>query len=394
MKDGISIVIPTWNGGEIFRKNLYAVKNQKFNKKVELIIIDSGSSDGTPEAAEEAGAIVIRIDQKDFHHSRTRNLAVSHAQYDEVVLLVQDAIPYSNHWLDDLTNAITDTNVVAAYGKQIPHDDADVYARFEVDYHGEYLGDERRIQSLNSPNQFMAMSYEEALRCVRFDNVCAIYKKDMLSRFPFPDIAFGEDMAWAKEVILKGHKVVFDPSIQVKHSHNRPPDYRFRRAIVDALACSEILGKTKNNLSFLKEADLFTISRSIDQCKNKISAELMDSHTTRDLTKNYRIKYISRKFPITKKLIRFFLMQLGKNGKTESWIKGFSQLAEGHMRFVISELQRRYPESKATELAAGLEQTSASIEGGLFGEVMASYKLKGHVPRDIEDIITPYLRGV
>jgi rhamnosyltransferase len=42
-----SIIIPTKNGGAIFKKVLNEVLNQKYNKKFEVIIVDSGSFDGT-----------------------------------------------------------------------------------------------------------------------------------------------------------------------------------------------------------------------------------------------------------------------------------------------------------------------------------------------------------
>ena len=73
MKKGISIVIPTYNGGRIFAECLQKIKRQKYAGEIQLIVIDSGSNDGTPDLAENVGAIVKRIDHKEFNHAKTRN---------------------------------------------------------------------------------------------------------------------------------------------------------------------------------------------------------------------------------------------------------------------------------------------------------------------------------
>ena len=56
-----------------------------------------------------------------------------------------------------------------------------------------------------------------------------------LLKVPFPEVDFAEDMAWAQKNLLMGHKILYNPRIQVKHSHNRPPQYAFRRQIINSL---------------------------------------------------------------------------------------------------------------------------------------------------------------
>ena len=86
MGQGISIIIPTHNGGQVFSKCLEMIGQQDYSGQIQLIIVDSGSTDGTVELAERAGAFVKRIHRKKFHHARTRNEGKSRliALYNEV----------------------------------------------------------------------------------------------------------------------------------------------------------------------------------------------------------------------------------------------------------------------------------------------------------------------
>ena len=137
MNDGISIVIPTYNGGKIFAKCLEMINRQKYPGDIQLIVIDSGSMDETPGLAKKAGAFVKHVDNSSFHHARTRNEALDLVDFDHVVYMVQDAVPCSETWLSELQQALVEgkfynfsveTDVVAVYIRQIPHNDADLFA--------------------------------------------------------------------------------------------------------------------------------------------------------------------------------------------------------------------------------------------------------------------------
>ena len=106
MEEGISIIIPTYNGGKTFTRCLERIGQQRYEGPVQLIVIDSGSNDGTPELAQKAGALVKRIHKRQFHHAKTRNDALPLARFDQIVYTVQDAIPCADIWLAHLEKAI------------------------------------------------------------------------------------------------------------------------------------------------------------------------------------------------------------------------------------------------------------------------------------------------
>ncbi|WP_165972162.1 glycosyltransferase family 2 protein [Paenibacillus piri] len=394
MNDGISIIIPTFNGGEIFKQCLNSLVTQEYSGEIQIIVIDSGSKDETVHNAIAVGAEVTIIDSKDFHHSRTRNQAVKLAKHAKVILMVQDAIPIGNKWIQHLTDSFNEYDIVAAYGKQVPHMDADLFARFEVDYHSQYLGDKPVIQSIESMEILDSLSFDDALRRIRFDNVCAIYSRDHLLKYPFPDVPFGEDMAWAMEVMKNGHKVLYNPEVKVHHSHNRSSEYRFKRAIIDTIVCAEILGRTKQDLSFLDYNDVMVISKETTDLINEMYNEVTSSKMDNTLRQN--TSYLRSVFKNS--LIKKFVWIAFKNLKRGSFDKvlklGIKKTFENHMRYVLSYIKENYPNCKNEELLSVIDQIAASMQGGLFGEVYVSHKANGNIPSNLEEMITANSRGV
>lgn len=270
MEKGISIIIPTYNGGQIFSKCLEMVGRQDYGGKIQLIIVDSGSTDGTVASAERAGALVKRIDKNRFHHARTRNEAVLLARFNSIVFTVQDAVPCSTSWLSDLERSLCETDVAAVYTDQIPHDDATPYARFEIESISKARGREQKIQQIESLEAFREMPYDAAYRTISLDNVCAIYKKELLVNIPFPEVDFAEDMAWAFKNMVLGHRLMYQPDIKVKHSHNRSPEYAFNRQVINSFWCAKIMNRVENDMSFLTVGDLMALTGALGRSVNRL----------------------------------------------------------------------------------------------------------------------------
>jgi glycosyltransferase involved in cell wall biosynthesis len=61
MKNVTSVIIPTYNEEKYIENCLRSVRNQKINGKIEIIIVDSNSSDRTREIAKKYANKVINI---------------------------------------------------------------------------------------------------------------------------------------------------------------------------------------------------------------------------------------------------------------------------------------------------------------------------------------------
>ena len=70
----VTVAIPVSNGARYLDEVLTAVRAQRVDREVELLIVDSGSTDGSLEIAERHGARMHRIPKREFSHGGTRNL--------------------------------------------------------------------------------------------------------------------------------------------------------------------------------------------------------------------------------------------------------------------------------------------------------------------------------
>ena len=217
----ISVVIPVKDGGGELVRCLQAIARQKVDDEIEVVVIDSGSSDGSPQRAERLGARVHSIPASEFHHGRTRNIGAELAQGDILVFTSQDAYATSARWLTSLTAPLrADHRIAGVYGRQLPHADARPPERYFLDF---LYGPEPRTQRLESHEE---LSFEATL----FSNVNSAIPRHVWERYRFAeDIVMSEDQEWSRRVLLAGMVVVYEPEAAVHHSHSYSVARAFRR---------------------------------------------------------------------------------------------------------------------------------------------------------------------
>lgn len=230
-KPRCSIVIPTKNGGSLFRTVIEKLCRQTYWTDSELIVIDSGSSDETLSIAEAAKAKVVRIAPEEFNHGATRDLGISLALAETVVLMVQDAVPANPMMLEHLVTACEQEGVAGAYGRQVPYPNADVLIKRNLNnwLTGRTVREVRSIEDRASYS--MLPPIEKYLLC-NFDNVCSAIRKSVWREIKFGVVDFGEDIDWAERVLLNGHKIAYEPRARVFHSHERTLWYEYHRTYV------------------------------------------------------------------------------------------------------------------------------------------------------------------
>jgi rhamnosyltransferase len=237
----VSVVIPTLNAGKRLGRLLERLKSQQVPGTIEIIVVDSGSRDDTPNIASAAGAQVLAIPRRQFNHGRTRNYAIELSKGEFVALTVQDALPTDEYWLARLLAPLLErAEVAGSYGLQVASPDAGLLARAR-----SALWCEARqahvIKSLDTPEQFSKLLPNQRWELIEFDNVTSCIRRRVWEEIPFPERKYGEDMAWAKEVLLRGYSIAFVPAAQVWHSHERGWLYELRRAYVDGGARVELV---------------------------------------------------------------------------------------------------------------------------------------------------------
>ena len=145
LKQSVSVVIPTFNAGAEFHWLLRKLQAQKGLGGVEVVVVDSGSSDGTVQLAKAAGCTLLQIPNSEFTHSHARNLGADAARGDLLLFTVQDAYPAGDHWLYAMAQALVRPRsaaqkVSAVSCSEYPRRDSEIFYNVGIDAHYAFLG--------------------------------------------------------------------------------------------------------------------------------------------------------------------------------------------------------------------------------------------------------------
>jgi rhamnosyltransferase len=238
----VSIVLPTRNGGARLQSVFDALRRQRHTAPLEIVVVDSGSTDGTLALAKQRADVVISVDPRQFNHGATRNLGIERAQGKFVILLVQDAVPVGDDWLATLVEPLNrNERLAGTFGRQVPEPIASPLTRHYLSL-WRAAGPEPRVVFVGSQQEFKGLPPEERFdRCI-IDNVCACIRRDVWTRFPFLTTPIAEDLAWGRDVLLAGFGLAYVPGAAVEHSHERSARYELTRTWVLHQQLYELFG--------------------------------------------------------------------------------------------------------------------------------------------------------
>jgi len=185
----------------------------------EIVIADSESTDGSGELlAKVLDARLLKVRRAEFDHGGTRNLAFSAMHADVYVFMTQDALPASPRSFELLVNALwSDTRAAVAYGRQLPHENAGVYARHSRLFNYPARSSRRTREDIP----------ELGIKAAFCSNSFAAYKRtpmEALGGFP-SGMIFGEDTAATARFLEQGWSSLYVAEAAVHHSH----DYTLRQ---------------------------------------------------------------------------------------------------------------------------------------------------------------------
>jgi rhamnosyltransferase len=236
----VSILLPTKNGARYLAEVLDAIDKQQGDFQLrEIIVVDSGSRDGTLQILQQHGVTILQIPPHEFGHGRTRNLLASHAHGDMLVFLTQDATPANDRWLHNLLAPLrNDPAIVGVYSRHTPRSDChpmEWHRIVEYELHGKL---ESRVHAMVDN-----ADYEQNRYLYRFfANTSSVLRRSCWERFPFPEVDFAEDQAWADQVLKAGYKTAYAADSVVLHSHSYGPWVNCRRHFEHAVAMHKLFG--------------------------------------------------------------------------------------------------------------------------------------------------------
>ena len=241
----VTVAVPVLNGAEYLDEVLSAVRRQIVDAEVELLVVDSGSTDGSLELARRHAARIHEIPQAEFSHGGTRNLMMELARGDHVAFLTQDATPAHDRWLGSLLEGFESApRVGAVFGPHDARPEASHVLKAEMERHFANWGggEEVDVQSLDRSPEGLAAYRAEPWRFTFLSSVNCCLAREAWERVPFRAVPYAEDQLFGRDLLEAGYAKVFHPDARVLHSH----DYRslgfLRRYFDEFRGLREVLG--------------------------------------------------------------------------------------------------------------------------------------------------------
>lgn len=225
----LSIVVPVKNGMKTLPNLLQKLQQQSIFSQIEMVIVDSGSQDGSVEYLQKFDFIrLFQIPSHEFNHGATRNFAVSQCEAEYVWMTVQDAWPTEHNMLEKAVQHFKDQNVVAVCGQQIVPQDPKMNPH---EWFRSSSAPEIYKVHYNNTN-YQNLTPKQKWEAATIDNVNTFYRRSSLKSFPFKPVFWGEDMYWGNDILAKGFAIVYDRSIKVFHYHHHDKEYTIKQTLI------------------------------------------------------------------------------------------------------------------------------------------------------------------
>jgi rhamnosyltransferase len=237
-----SIVIRAYNEEKHIRRLLEGIRQQTI-KDVEIVLVDSGSTDGTVRIGESFAARIVRIPSAEFTFGRSLNLGMQAARGEFIVIASAHVYPVYPDWLESLLRPFEDDKIALTYGKQRGPETAK-FSEQQI-YHQWY-------PDVGKPRQ-------ETAFC---NNANAAIRKSLWEMNPYDETLTGlEDLAWAKWAKEQGYAITYVAEAEIIHIHHETPQGVFNRYRREAMAFKKIYPEAHFNIyDFLRLTSMNILS--------------------------------------------------------------------------------------------------------------------------------------
>ena len=237
----VSIIIPVYNGGDDLKNLIQRLKVQEKIFKLEIIVIDSGSIDGSVEFIKGEEVKLIEIPKTEFSHSGTRNLGAKEACGDILLFMTQDAFPPDLDWVFKIITPINEYGAAAVGCVEKPKADCSIFTGTEnKDYRNSYNFGDCIVHLKKGKN--LGSWWEMN---TRVSDVSLAVRNEVFKKFLYEG-DFAEDKNLCVKLLKKNYTIAILTSIQIIHSHERTALYEFKRSYISTKSLKDILPNFKS----------------------------------------------------------------------------------------------------------------------------------------------------
>lgn len=224
MNEVVSVVIRTLNEQKHLKELLSSIKTQKSERfEIEIVIVDSGSTDKTLDIAEAFNCRITHIEKEIFTFGRSLNMGCDFANGDYLVFVSGHCIPLDENWINNLVIPLADSEVAYTYGRQIGRDTTKFS---EMRIFEKYFPSQSRIPQVG----FFCNNANSAIR------------RNIWQKFTFNEELTGvEDMYLAKQLVSEGEKMGYVAQAPVYHIHDETWTQVKNRYEREAIALQKIM---------------------------------------------------------------------------------------------------------------------------------------------------------
>ncbi|MEL6361284.1 MAG: glycosyltransferase family 2 protein, partial [Pseudomonadota bacterium] len=223
-RDRISIVFRSLNEEKWFGDALEMCRAQETDDvDVEIVLVDSGSTDRTLDIAEDYGCRIVHIKKSDFTFGRSLNYGCEAATGDYLVFISAHCVPGHREWLKNLVRPLREGEADYVYGRQVGHE----VSRFS----------EHQVFAQYFP-QFDKLPQDDYF----INNANSALSKELWAKYKFDEAVTGlEDMVLGKQIKNDGGKIGYVCSAPVVHIHEETFRQTRRRYYREALTLRGIM---------------------------------------------------------------------------------------------------------------------------------------------------------
>jgi glycosyltransferase involved in cell wall biosynthesis len=212
-----SIVIRLYNEEKHIARLLEGITRQN-NKQIEIILVDSGSTDRSLEIASRYPVQVVHIQPEQFTFGFSLNQGISHSHGEYIVIASAHVYPVYPDWLDTLIAPFADPQVGLTYGKQRGNS-LNKFSEQQIFHHWYPDGSQP-----HQPYPFC-------------NNANAAIRRSLWEVNHYDETLPGlEDLEWAQRIMAQGHAISYVAEAEVVHVHDEAPRGVYNRYRREAMA--------------------------------------------------------------------------------------------------------------------------------------------------------------